>query len=108
VADETVEGVRNAEDGWRRGWDLVVTTLLVDVAKREGNPKEGALGREVPGQVRNGRTLKRREAYERMKPVSQDTGGRHRVGTVSPVRNGEGKTGVGNPIRPTSPVHTTL
>jgi len=34
--------VRNAEDGWRWGWNPAVTTLLVDVAKRDGNPMEGA------------------------------------------------------------------
>jgi hypothetical protein len=49
VADETVEGVRNAENGRRRVWKPVVTTLLVDAAMREGNPMEGALGRKVRG-----------------------------------------------------------
>jgi len=44
VVDQTVEGVRNAEDGRRRGWDLAATIPLADVAMREGNPKEGARG----------------------------------------------------------------
>jgi hypothetical protein len=43
VAEETVEDVRNVEDGTEREvgsprkW-----TPLVEVAKRDGNPKEGA------------------------------------------------------------------
>jgi hypothetical protein len=47
VADQTVEGVRNAEDGWWRGWNLVTTTPQAEVAKRDGNPKEGAQRREA-------------------------------------------------------------
>ena len=43
AAEETVEGVRNAEGGRQRAWELVATLLLADVAKRAKNPKEGAL-----------------------------------------------------------------
>jgi len=49
VADETVEGVRNAEDGGWWAWNPITTTLQVDAAMREGNPTEGALGRKVRG-----------------------------------------------------------
>jgi len=45
-AAQTVEGVRNAEGGRRRVWKPVVTMLLTDVAKRDGNSMEGALSRE--------------------------------------------------------------
>jgi len=42
VAEQTVEGVRNAEDGrwWAR--EAQHKTLLADVAMRERNPKGGA------------------------------------------------------------------
>jgi len=49
VVDQTVEGVRNAEGGRRWEWDPIVTTLPVDAAMRDGNPKEGARGRKVSG-----------------------------------------------------------
>jgi len=43
VAEQTVEGVRNAEDGTKQGLGtLRVWTPLVDAAKRDQNPKEGA------------------------------------------------------------------
>jgi hypothetical protein len=42
VADETVEGVRNAEDGMRWAWEARHKTLQADVAMRERNPKGGA------------------------------------------------------------------
>jgi len=92
VAEQTVEGVQNAEDGWRRRWNFAVTTLLTDVAMRARNPKEGAPRarsrvfedslKGEPGAGKDGSTLKRRRAYERMNPVSQESGGRCRVKTV--------------------------
>jgi len=43
VAEQTVEGVRNAVDGTERELGGPrVWTPPVDVAKREANPKEGA------------------------------------------------------------------
>jgi hypothetical protein len=42
VAEQTIEGVRNAEDGLRWAWEARCKTLLVDAAMRERNPKEGA------------------------------------------------------------------
>ena len=76
---------------------LVVTTLLVDVAKRAGNPKEGALvSKDTGGRTRDERTLKRREAHERMNPFAQVSGGRHPVRTASSDGNVEGKAGVEN------------
>jgi hypothetical protein len=54
VADQTVEGVRNAEDGRRLGWDPVVTMLLADAAMRDGNPKEGARDRKELGGLGRG------------------------------------------------------
>jgi hypothetical protein len=42
VAEQTVGDVRNVEDGTERGLGTSPTwTPLVDVAKREDNPKEG-------------------------------------------------------------------
>ena len=92
MAEQTVEGVRNAEDGWRRRWNFAVTMPLADVAKRARNPKEGAPRarsrvfkdslRGEPGAGQDGSTLKRRKAYERMNPVSQESGGRCQGKTV--------------------------
>jgi hypothetical protein len=80
---------------------LVVTTPLVDVAKRAGNPKEGALAsKDAGGRTRDERTLKRREAHERMNPFAQVSGGRHPVKTAGPVGNAEDEAGVGNPMTP--------
>ena len=61
VADQTVEGVRNAEDGRGRSWK----TVLNDAASLEpprgtANPMEGAV-REHGGYERES-SLKRREA----------------------------------------------
>jgi hypothetical protein len=50
VADQTVEGVRNAEDGRRWDWDPIVTMTPSDAAMREwSNPKEGTRGRKALG-----------------------------------------------------------
>jgi len=47
VADEIVEGVRNAEDeGWR-AWKLAATMPPVDVAKRDPQPHGRSFGRET-------------------------------------------------------------
>jgi hypothetical protein len=84
--------VRNAEDekatsgGKLRAW-----TQLVDVAKRDRNPKEGAEGSRAFGGPKDERTLKRNEAYERMNPRCASVlgdGGRRKEPTLS-VRNGE-------------------
>jgi len=40
---EDVEGVRNAEDGWQRAMGARCKPGGTEAAKREGNPKEGAL-----------------------------------------------------------------
>jgi hypothetical protein len=50
-------GVRNAEDGRVAGTESRYKTLLVDVAKRGRNPKEGALARKGRGRHEVGRTL---------------------------------------------------
>ena len=42
VAEQTIEGVRNAEDGLWWAWEACRKTLLVDAAMRERNPMEGA------------------------------------------------------------------
>jgi hypothetical protein len=43
VAEETVEGVRNAEDGACRDWDARYNkTLLVDVARRAAKEHQGS------------------------------------------------------------------
>jgi len=49
VADQTVVGVRNAEDGRATGTESRRKTLLADVAKRGRNPKEGALASRDSG-----------------------------------------------------------
>jgi len=51
VADQTVEGVRNAEDGRRWAGKLIVTMPLAEVAKRARDPKEGASHREDVGRT---------------------------------------------------------
>jgi len=67
---QAVEGVRNAEDGKVLGLGSLSANLrTADVAKRAGNPMEGALfGRR--GRTQEERTLKRRQVHERMNPVS--------------------------------------
>jgi hypothetical protein len=52
------------------------------------------------GQTRDGRTLKRREAHERMNPFSQESGGRRAVETVGLVGNDEDAAGVENQMTP--------
>jgi hypothetical protein len=52
------------------------------------------------GQLRDGSTLERREAYERVNPFAQASGGRWPGETVSSAGNGEGKTGSGEPMTP--------
>jgi hypothetical protein len=42
VAEQAIEGVRNAEDGVRWAWEARRKTLLADAAMRERNPMEGA------------------------------------------------------------------
>jgi hypothetical protein len=64
VAEQTVEGVRNAEDGMWRAWDARHKTLLVDVAMREETPREvSRRDRKVEaGRVRESNTLERNGA----------------------------------------------
>jgi len=64
VADETVEGVRNAEDGAGGGLGTPTTTTpLVDVAKRAGaTPRKALAHKKGAGGHERGRTLKRRES----------------------------------------------
>jgi hypothetical protein len=42
VVEQTIEGVRNAEDGLQWAWEVHCNPLLVDAAMRERNPMEGA------------------------------------------------------------------
>jgi len=51
-------------------------------------------------QTGDGNTLKRREAYERMNPFAQVSGGRRSVKTAFPVGNDEDVAGVENPMSP--------
>jgi len=64
---------------------------MVDVAMRDRNPKEGASDFWVRSGLRNGSTLKRSEAYERMNPrCASDTGdGSRRKESAFTVGNGE-------------------
>jgi hypothetical protein len=71
------------------------TTPPAHVAKRDGNPREGAPIRRRTGRATSERTLKRREVYERMNSVSQEAEGRCRRETASHVRNGAGTAGMG-------------
>jgi hypothetical protein len=52
------------------------------------------------GRTRDGRTLKRSEAHERMNPFSQESGGRRSGKTVGSVGNGEDDAGVENQTTP--------
>jgi hypothetical protein len=55
VVDQTVEGVRNAEDGRWWDWDPAITIPLTDAAMRDCNPMEGARDRkELGGHGRGG------------------------------------------------------
>jgi len=74
-AEQTVEGVRNAEDGKVIGCGRPVTrTPLVDVAKRARQPQGRRLRREsVSDGQAGGSTLKRREGEED-EPVAKVTG----------------------------------
>jgi hypothetical protein len=66
--------VRNAEDGKRRAWKPVVRTPQADVAKRERNPKEGALRREAQGGCETVVLWRGVKAYERMNPLTKVSG----------------------------------
>jgi len=93
VAEQTVEGVRNAKDGKVAGNGTLATlrTPRAEVAKRESRPHGRCL---TPGGVRrarNGRTLKGSEAHERMNPFAQASGGRRTVKTASSDGNVEAK-----------------
>jgi len=98
VAEKTVEGVRNAKDGKvaGNGSPVAQRTPLVDVAKRESQPHGRCSTPGGVGRARNGRTLKRSEASERMNPFAQVSGGRRAVETASSDGNVEGMAGVGN------------
>jgi hypothetical protein len=74
VAEETVEDVRNVEDGARRAWKPVVKTPKADVAKRDRNPMEGAPRREARGGRETVELWRGVKAYERMSPFTQVSG----------------------------------
>jgi len=93
--------VRNVEDGKVVGvGNPAARTLRADVAKRECQPQGRSSTPGGAGRTRDGRTLKRREAYERMNPFAQVSGGRQPVGTASSDGNVEGKAGVDEPMSP--------
>jgi hypothetical protein len=96
MADQTVEGVRNAEDGRQRVWNPVATMTPAEVAKRERQPHGRSSTPRGAGRTRNGRTLKRSEAHGRMNPFAQASGERRPVETAFPVGNDEDVAGVGN------------
>jgi hypothetical protein len=98
VAEKTVEGVRNAKDGKvaGNGTPVAQRTPLVEVAKRESRPQGRSSTPGGVGRARSGSTLKGSEAYERMNPFAQASGGRRTVETASSDGNAEGKAGVGN------------
>jgi len=102
MADETVEGVRNAEDGRRRAREARRKTLPADAAMRERNPMGGASkrpqGLDGAGPVEQYSGEER--SSERMKPPAKVGGGRQPVGTADSVRNDEGEAGVVNPMGP--------
>jgi len=61
VAEQTVEGVRNAEDGKAAGFGKPdVKTLLVDTAKRDSQPHGRCFERQRPEADLGRKTLKRR------------------------------------------------
>jgi hypothetical protein len=90
------------------GIPIVQRTPLVDVAKRESRPQGRCSTPGGIGRARNGRTLKRSEAHERMNLFAQASRGRRTVETASSDGNAEGTAGVGNQYNPTSRSHTTL
>jgi hypothetical protein len=102
VAEQTVEGVRNAEDGRREAREASRKTLPADAAMRERNPKGGAPERPqgLDGAGAGEQYSGEERSSERMKPPAKVGGGRQPVGTAVPVRNDEGEAGVGNPMRP--------
>jgi len=74
--EQTVGDVRNVEDGTAAGdGTLAARTLQADVAKRECEPHGRSFTPAGVGRARNGRTLKGREAYERMNPVYESESG---------------------------------
>jgi len=77
VAEQTVEDVRNVVDGTERDLEAPRTwTPLVDVAKRDGNPKEGASPYCSGGAGTDRELCRGAKAHERMNPF------RKRRGTV--------------------------
>jgi len=99
MAEKTVAGVRNAEDGnAARAGSLTARTPPGDVAKRAPRTPRKALAVATPTAGTRRRTLKRSEAHEGMKPQAQASGGRRAVKTVSPVGNDEDNAGPGNPM----------
>jgi hypothetical protein len=90
--------VRNAKDGKVAGNGILVTlrTPRAEVAKRESRPQGRSLTPGGAERARNGRTLKRSEAYERMNSARQLAGGRRTVETAGSDGNVEGMAGVGN------------
>ncbi len=74
----------------------VATLPLVDVAKREGEPREGAPDRKVWSGC-DKESLKRRDAHERMNPSAQVGGGRRPVETAwCPTETARHAAGAGN------------
>ena len=72
---EAVEDVRNVEDGKVLSFGKLGTNLrLVDVAKRDGNPKGGAEA-ERSRRTREGSTLKGRQVHRRMNPFCASEAG---------------------------------
>jgi hypothetical protein len=102
VAEQTVGGVRNAEDGRCEAREASRKTLPADAAMRERNPKGGASKRPqgLDGAGAGEQYSGEERSSERMKPPAKVGGGRQPVGTAVPVRNDEGEAGVGNPMRP--------
>jgi hypothetical protein len=78
VAEQAVEGVRNAEDGTKRGLETPRTWTPLDAAMREETPWEvlrgGPGNRARAGRVRNASTLQRPRSSRENEPIAQVIG----------------------------------
>jgi len=110
VAEQTVEGVRNAVDGTERELGGPrVWTPPVDVAKREANPKEGAFTELQRWREHGSEELCRgAKAHERMNPSSKETGDGARRNTAKAHRKRESQTVAGNPMSRWTRAYNTL
>jgi len=98
VADETVEGVRNAEDGRCTAWDAAHDDAEGRY-REEGRQLQGrCLTPKGVGQARNERTLKGSQGVHEDEPGGASGQGTAAGRTAFPVGNGEGVAGGENPM----------